>query len=88
MFKSVLDYFGTSQDGGSNGDGGSSWQQNACSDPLVNNIVDVGGHKVLVKRKIGTYSQSYQLFFYVLYVLQKLQGFRNFKKLKMIKKTS
>ena len=51
MFKSVLDYFGTSQDGGDGSEGGMMGH----NDPLVNNIVDVGGHKVLVKRKIGTY---------------------------------
>ena len=54
MFKSVLDYFGTSQDGGDGSEGGMMGH----NDPLVNNIVDVGGHKVLVKRKIGTYGYT------------------------------
>ena len=52
MFKSVLDYFGTPQDG-AGGSNSSSFDAGGASDPLVNNIVDVGGHKVLVKRKIG-----------------------------------
>ena len=53
MFKSVLDYFGTPQDGAGGGSNSSSFDSGGASDPLVNNIVDVGGHKVLVKRKIG-----------------------------------